>query len=95
MLHVSRKSICVLAAVCSIGFGCTQASAAEASLDCKLKFSLSTWSAIYKHAEGSGVVTCENGSSLRVAISSKGGVPVAMEYGPHCCRELPRLASTR
>ena len=73
MLHVSRKSICVLAAVCSIGFGCTQASAAEASLDCKLKFSLSTWSAIYKHAEGSGVVTCENGSSLRVAISSKGG----------------------
>lgn len=44
----------------------------SAELDCKLKFSLSTWSAIYKHSEGSGVVTCENGTSMRVAIVAKG-----------------------
>jgi hypothetical protein len=43
-----------------------------ADLDCKLKFSLSTWSVIYKHSEGSGVVTCENGKSMRVTIAAKG-----------------------
>ncbi len=44
----------------------------SANLDCKLKFSLSTWSAIYKHSEGSGMVTCENGKSMRVSIVAKG-----------------------
>lgn len=47
--------------------------AAEANLDCKMKFSLTGWSAIYKHAEGSGVVTCENGQSMRVHLEAKGG----------------------
>ncbi len=46
---------------------------AEAALDCEMKFSLTGWSAIYKHAEGTGVVTCENGQSMRVVISAKGG----------------------
>ena len=50
-----------------------KAEAAEANLDCTMRFSLTSWSAIYKHAEGSGVVTCENGQSMRVKISAKGG----------------------
>ena len=50
-----------------------RASAASADLDCKLKFSLTGWSLIYKHAEGHGVVTCANGQSMRVKIQSKGG----------------------
>ncbi|HMM68342.1 MAG TPA: hypothetical protein PKC03_15515 [Dokdonella sp.] len=49
------------------------AQAADAQLDCSMRFSLTTWSAIYKHAEGTGVVTCENGQSMRVKISAKGG----------------------
>lgn len=49
------------------------AQAAEANLDCSMRFSLTGWSAIYKHAEGTGVVTCENGQSMRVKISAKGG----------------------
>jgi hypothetical protein len=49
------------------------AAAAEADLDCKLKFSLTGWSAIYKHAEGHGVVTCANGTSMPVKIEAKGG----------------------
>jgi hypothetical protein len=49
------------------------AKATEANLDCKLRFSLTGWSAIYKHAEGHGVVTCENGKSMNVKISAKGG----------------------
>lgn len=53
---------------------CPSQSRAEhsADLDCKLKFSLSTWSVIYKHSEGSGIVTCENGKSMRVRIVAKG-----------------------
>ena len=49
------------------------AQAAEANLDCTMKFNLTGWSAIYKHAEGNGTVTCENGQSMKVKISAKGG----------------------
>jgi len=42
-------------------------------LDCKLTFSLTGWSLIYKHADGTGRVTCENGRSMPVKISIKGG----------------------
>lgn len=50
-----------------------KAEAAEAQLDCTLRFSLTGWSIIYKHSEGTGTVTCENGQSMRVKISAKGG----------------------
>lgn len=49
-----------------------KAEAADANLDCTMRFSLTGWSAIYKHAEGTGVVTCENGQSMRVKIEAKG-----------------------
>jgi hypothetical protein len=46
-------------------------------VDCKLHFRLTGWSAIYKHAEGSGSVTCSDGTSMPVTISVKGaGVTV-------------------
>ena len=51
----------------------SQAQAATADLDCKLTFSLTGWAAIYKHADGHGVVSCENGKSMHVKISAKGG----------------------
>lgn len=44
-----------------------------APLDCKLSFTMSGWSAFYKQASGSGVVSCTNGQSLKVKISAKGG----------------------
>lgn len=53
-----------------------QSSASERGapdLDCKLTFSLTGWSLIYKHADGTGRVTCENGRSMPVKISVKGG----------------------
>ena len=49
------------------------AQAADANLDCKLKFSLTGWAAIYKRAEGHGTVYCENGQSMNVKITAKGG----------------------
>lgn len=54
-------------------FGSVQAHAESANLDCKLKFSLTGWSLIFKHAEGHGTVMCENGESMNVKISAKGG----------------------
>ena len=45
----------------------------QAQLDCKLTFSLTGWSLIYKHADGSGVVSCENGQTMPVVISVRGG----------------------
>ncbi|MBO9662040.1 hypothetical protein [Dokdonella sp.] len=71
-----KSSLAVLAAAVALGFAVSapqRASAAEADLDCKLRFSLTGWSLIYKHAEGNGVVTCADGKSMRVKIESKGG----------------------
>jgi hypothetical protein len=42
-------------------------------LDCELRFNMEGWSAFYKTATGSGTVTCDNGSSMPVKISAKGG----------------------
>lgn len=46
---------------------------AAGPIDCELRFSMSGWSAFYKHATGSGTVTCDNGQSMKVNISAKGG----------------------
>lgn len=59
----------IVAAVLSLA--ALPASAGE--LSCKLKFSMTGWSAIYKHSEGSGTVSCNNGKSIPVKIEAKGG----------------------
>jgi hypothetical protein len=50
-----------------------QANASDPKLDCEMKFNLTGWSAIYKHAEGSGMITCSNGKSYPVNIVAHGG----------------------
>ncbi len=40
---------------------------------CRLRYSLSGWSAFYESASGSGEITCENGQSAKVNIRAKGG----------------------
>lgn len=56
------------------------ARAADAEVKCHLRFNLSGWSVIYKHAEGSGTVTCDNGQSARVKIRVVGGGLTAGKY---------------
>ena len=46
---------------------------AAGPIDCELRFSMSGWSVFYKHATGIGTVTCDNGQSMKVRISAKGG----------------------
>lgn len=41
-------------------------------LACTMKFDLSTWAVPDKPSEGSGIVTCESGATLRVRIVAKG-----------------------
>ena len=46
---------------------------ATGPVDCKLRFSMSGWSAFYKTLSGSGTVSCDNGQRMAVSIRSKGG----------------------
>ena len=54
--------------------------AAAGKTDCQMKFSLTGWAAIYKHAEGSGTITCSNGRTFNVSIVAVGGGLTAGKY---------------
>src|SRR5262245_14503820 len=53
--------------------GTTAALAANANIDCQMKFTMKGWSAFYKTASGTGVITCDNGQTMSVKLSAKGG----------------------
>ncbi len=42
-------------------------------VSCRLDFDMAGWSAFYKTASGTGRVSCDNGQSIAVSISAKGG----------------------
>jgi hypothetical protein len=42
-------------------------------LKCTMQFNLQGWSAFYKTYSGTGTVSCSDGSSMKVKLSSKGG----------------------
>lgn len=46
---------------------------AAGTIDCKLSFNVAGWSLFYKTASGDGTVRCDNGQSMAVHISAKGG----------------------
>lgn len=58
----------------------SSARAADAPVKCDLSYDLHGWSIIYKHAEGAGTVTCDNGQSSKVKISVVGGGLTAGKY---------------
>lgn len=60
--------------VLSLSTGALAANDSNAeAMDCHMTFTLHGWSAIYKTASGSGMVTCDNGQSMPVTLSAKGG----------------------
>ena len=60
-------------------FGALPAHAAG-KVDCEMRFTLTGWAAIYKHAEGAGTITCSNGRSFNVNIVAVGGGLTAGKY---------------
>lgn len=61
-------------------FPAAPARAAEPTVECELRYDLQGWSIIYKRAEGSGMLTCDNGQSAAVTIRVVGGGLTAGKY---------------
>ena len=62
----------LLALAIAVACGAMQTASAQL-IKCKLAFTLKGWSIAYKTAKGSGTITCDNGQSARVTLSTKGG----------------------
>jgi hypothetical protein len=68
-----KKSMRVLAALALLSAAVLGGTAQAADLSCKMKFTMSGWSAFYKRADGTGTITCNNGQSVAVKLSARGG----------------------
>lgn len=68
-----KKPMRVLAALALVSTAALGGTAQAAAVDCKLKFTMSGWSAFYKRADGTGTITCNNGQSMAVKLSARGG----------------------
>jgi len=76
------RTLHLLAASTLLALGALGATSAQAAgkTDCEMRFSLTGWAAIYKHAEGSGKITCTNGRSFNISIVAVGGGLTAGKY---------------
>lgn len=68
-----HRSAVVAAMAVFLMSAATAPEAAEATVKCHLKFSMSGWSVFYKTSSGTGTVTCSNGQSMGVTLKSEGG----------------------
>lgn len=68
-----NKTMRLLPVLALAGLSLFGASAQAASVECKMKFTMSGWSAIYKRADGTGTITCNNGQSMHVKLAARGG----------------------
>ncbi len=49
------------------------APAASATTKCTMKYTLKSWSAFYKRADGAGTIACDNGQTAEVRLTARGG----------------------
>lgn len=65
----------VILAVLLVGAPLCYAGSAQAAgeISCRMKFSMSGWSVLYKTASGTANVTCSNGEHMTVRLHSEGG----------------------
>ena len=66
------RTIQILTAAAAVTILATPVHATELA-SCTMTFDLSGWSLIYKQMKGTGKVTCSNGQSADVVLSSHGG----------------------
>jgi hypothetical protein len=62
----------VVAAMLLMAIAMDPVLAKDRDLKCNLAFTSSQWSAVYMKTTGQGTVTCQDGSSMAVAIAAKG-----------------------
>ena len=63
-----------LAGLVGLGLAAAVAPAAgQKRIDCELRYWLAGWSAIYKTARGEGTIRCDNGQTMRVTLTLRGG----------------------
>ena len=70
-MNTCTKTLLATTLVLMATFGST----AQAKTDCKMKFTISGWSAFYKRSSGTGLITCNNGEMMRVRLEARGGGP--------------------
>ena len=68
-----NKTMRYLSIVVLLGASIVGGTAQAGDVDCKLRFTMSGWSAFYKRADGTGTVTCSNGQSMAVKLQARGG----------------------
>jgi hypothetical protein len=72
-MKANNISLIAASLACALALAASSpAQASSADLDCKLDYSITGWSAIYKHSEGTGTVHCANGQTMPVKIAAKG-----------------------
>jgi predicted Zn-dependent protease len=65
------RHVTIAAALASMLLAAAPAAARDVS--CRLSFSMSGWSVLYRTASGTGTIRCDNGQSMAVRITAKGG----------------------
>jgi hypothetical protein len=68
----TRRSLAFVTVLSLVAIGMVPARA-EAKTKCDMTFVIKEWAVVYKHATGSGTITCTNGERAEVSIVSKGG----------------------
>jgi len=77
MKSITSAMLATTALACALSLGAAPSAhahpmhRADADIDCKLHYDLTGWSLVYKHTTGRGVVTCNNGQSMKVRVSAK------------------------
>lgn len=70
----------ILAIALAAGLGMTALPAAAGTMTCKMSYTMTGWSIFYKHASGTGTVSCSNGQRMAVRLSARGGGPTVGKY---------------
>jgi hypothetical protein len=78
-----KNHVLATALLASMLLAASGAQARDGSMTCKMQYTLTGWSVIYKHAEGKGTVRCSNGQSMAVKLSAKGGGLTVGKYKVH------------
>ncbi len=77
---LGMAALVVACTAASAALPAASAHATDATVKCHLVYNLAGWSLIYKHAEGTGTVSCNNGQRARVKIEVVGGGLTAGKY---------------